>query len=126
LPQKTLYSVIESPLHPRLSTLYRRLGLDEEKLNSVRKAIGRIKKQQPDFIVADFCYGYSNNYSNIHISNLDVLLTTLQKYAPTTRVIVLADRSELEYAEKLRSLYPFYALLPLPVEEQQMEQLLTA
>jgi hypothetical protein len=120
----SLFSVIESSGHPNFSQLYRRLGLDELKLESTRKTIARLKQQQPDFLVAEFFYGYGNNYAGVNISNLDVLLSTLQKYSRGTRVIVLVDRSERQYVDKLNELFPLHAVLIVPVQEAQMEAVL--
>ena len=50
----TLFSVIESPAHPNFSALYKRLKIEELKFNSMRKVIARLKKQTPDYIVAEF------------------------------------------------------------------------
>jgi len=125
MPDITLFSVIESPAHPNFTALYRRLEVNEVKFNSMRKVIAALKKQQPDFIVAEFSYGYSNNYAGVNISNLDVLLASLRKYAPQARVIVLVDRAEQQYVNKLAALFPLYAVLQLPVQEQQIEALLT-
>ncbi|MBT8438161.1 MAG: hypothetical protein KJO91_00425, partial [Gammaproteobacteria bacterium] len=84
----TLFSIIESPLHPDFSEVYKRSGIQEVKLRSTRKAISELKKQTPDYVVAEFFYGYGNNYAGVNISNLDVFLYSLQRYAPQARVIV--------------------------------------
>ena len=72
MSNKILYSLIESPAHPKLSDLYQRLGLSEVRLTSSRKAMSELKKNPPDYVVAEFFYGYGNNYAGINISNLDV------------------------------------------------------
>jgi len=125
MPVTTLFSVIESPAHPNFTALYRRLEVNEVKFNSMRKVIAELKRQQPDFIVAEFSYGYSNNYAGVNISNLDVMLASLRKYAPQARVIVLVDKAEQRYVSKLAALFPLYAVLQFPVQEQQIEVLLT-
>lgn len=119
-----LYSVIESPAHPNLTSLYRRLGIEEAKFNSVRKAISQLKKQPPDWVVADFSYGYANNYAGVNVSNLDVLLASLRRYAPRARVVVLVEKSELQYVDKLKALFTVDAVLPYPVQAEQMEAVL--
>jgi len=119
-----LYSVIESPAHPNLTALYRRLGLEELKFNAVRKAIAQLKKQAPDWVVADFSYGYANNYAGVNVSNLDVLLASLQRYAPQARVVVLVEKAELQYVDKLTALFTVHAVLPYPVRAEQMAALL--
>ncbi len=120
-----LYSVIESPAHPNLSALYHRRGIEELKFNSVRKAISQLKKQPPDWVVADFSYGYANNYAGVNVSNLDVLLASLRRYAPDARVIVLADKSEYQYVDKLKALFKVDMALQYPLSESKMDELLT-
>jgi len=78
MAERVLFSIVESPMHPDFSRLYRRLGIRELRLGSMRKAIGQLKKERPDFVVAEFFYGYGNNYAGVNVSNLDVFLYSLQ------------------------------------------------
>lgn len=125
MAQDILYSIIESPGHPDFAALYGKLGLKQIAFQSIRKAISQLKKQPPDFIVAEFFYGYSNNYAGVNISNLDVLLSSLQKYAPEAKVIVFVDKSERRYVDKLNELFPLHCVLPLPVQADLLEAALT-
>lgn len=120
-----LLSIIESPMHPNFSTLYRSLGLEEKRVNSMRKAISTLKSYQPDYIVCEFFYGYSNNYAGVNISNLDVMLYSLQKYSPDTRVIIVVDKSERQYVAKLDEILPVHSVFQYPVSEQQMRDALS-
>lgn len=119
-----ILSVVESPAHPNFSALYRRLGFDEIKLNSQRKAIGQLKKSKPAFLVAEFNYGYANNYAGVNVSNLDTLLASLRRYSPETRVIVMVEKAERQYVDKLAALFPLYEVMVLPVTPQQMADVL--
>ncbi len=121
----TLLSIIESAAHPNFTSLYKQLGITETKLNSMRKALASLKSQQFGYIVAEFFYGYGNNYAGVNISNLDVMLYSLQKYSPNTRVIVLVDKTEREYVDKLNEIFPIYAVLQYPVGEVDIRQLLS-
>jgi len=121
-----LLSVIESPGHPNFTALYRRLGLAENRVESMRKAISQIKREPPDIIVCEFFYGYSNNYAGVNISNLDVMLYSLQKYANQTRVIVLVDKSEQQYVAGLEAIYPLHAVLLHPVNETRLAACLSS
>ena len=121
-----LFSIIESPTHPYLSPLYEQLGIDEIKYTSTRKAITALKEQAPDFVVAEFFYGYGNNYAGVNVSNLDVFLHSLQKYSTETKVIVMVDKSEYKFVEKLAALFPLHAVLQQPVQLRSMEAVLTA
>ena len=112
-------------MHPDFSALYARLGIRESKFSSMRKAISALKTQTPDLVVAEFMYGYGNNYAGVNVCNLDVFLYSLQKYSGNTGIIVLVDKSEYKYVEKLAALFPLYAVLQYPVREQDIEPFLT-
>ncbi len=90
----------------------------------MRKAISALKTQVPDYVVAEFMYGYGNNYAGVNVSNLDVFLYSLQKYSTDARIIVMVERGEMQYIDKLSALFPLHAVLPLPVSEQDMEHAL--
>ena len=91
----------------------------------MRKAIAAIKKQPPDFIIAEFFYGYGNNYAGVNISNLDVLLYSMQKYAPDTKVIVLVHPDEFKYVDKLNEIIKLHDILKHPVNPKQLQESLT-
>lgn len=120
---KTIFSIIESSAHPDFSALYASMDLVETRFNSLRKTINSLK-QQPDFIVAEFFYGYGNNYAGVNISNLDVMLHSLPKYSLNTRVIVFVSKEEREFASKLAELFPIHAILQLPVSTAEMQKAL--
>lgn len=124
MSNKTLYSLVESPAHPKFSELYQRLGFSEIRLGSTRKAMSELKKNPPDVVVAEFFYGYGNNYAGINISNLDVFLHALRRYAPEANVIVLVEKPERQHLDKLMALFEIHGVLIYPVSEKQMEALL--
>jgi hypothetical protein len=125
MPARSLFSIVESPMHPDFSALYARLGIKESKFSSMRKAISALKTQTPDLVVAEFMYGYGNNYAGVNVCNLDVFLYSLQKYSGNTGIIVLVDKSEYQYVGKLAALFPLHAVLQYPVREQDIEPFLT-
>ena len=122
MPAKTIYSVIESPTHPYLTSLYHSVGIEELCFKSMRKLISKIKKEQPDYIAAEFFYGYGNNYAGINISNLDVMLYSLQRYSPNTKVIVFADKNERQYVDKLNDILKLHAVITRPFTESQIKE----
>lgn len=124
MPSPTLLSIVESPTHPDFSAVYRRLGYSEIRVGSIRKAISQLKSQPPDYVVAEFFYGYGNNYAGVNISNLDVFLYSLQKFAPAARVIVMVDKTERHHVDKLNEILPLHAVLVQPVGTPALETLL--
>lgn len=120
----TLFSIIESPMHQDFSALYRDLGFQQVRLSSMRKAMAELKKQQPDYVVAEFFYGYGNNYAGVNISNMDVFLHSLRRYAPEAKVIVLVDKSERQYVDTLAEMFTLHGILLQPVQTEDMAKLL--
>jgi len=120
----TILSIIESPTHPKLSGLFQNIGAREIKVNSSRNAIKALKTYKPDFIVAEFFYGYGNNYAGVNVSNLDVLLSSLPKYSPNTKTIVFVLKDEAQYIEKLNNLYPLHAAFLYDTPEYAIEEVL--
>lgn len=72
--------------------------------------------------MAEFFYGYGNSYAGANLGNLDVFLSSLQKYAPRAQAIVMVDKQERQYAER----YPLHAVLVQPVTAADVEALLLA
>jgi len=112
-------------MHPDFSALYKRLGIEESRFSSMRKAISALRTQTPDLVVAEFIYGYGNNYAGVNVCNLDVFLYSLQKYSGNTGIIALVDKSEYQYVGKLAALFPLHAVLQYPVREQDIQPFLT-
>ena len=75
-------------------------------------------------VIADFFYGYGNNYAGANVSNLDVMLRSLQRFAPAARIIVLSDRQQREHVDKLAHLFTLSAIVTLPASPADIESLL--
>jgi len=110
-----LLAVVESPTHPDCAATYRRLGLEVETVGSIRKAVAAVKRRPPDVVVAEFFYGYGNNYAGVNLGNLDTLLATLRSKAPQARTVIMVDKGERRWAEQLAGLYPVAQILEQPV-----------
>ncbi|KAA6187930.1 hypothetical protein F2Q65_01495 [Thiohalocapsa marina] len=63
----TLFSIIESPQHPRLDAIYQRLGIHQIKLTSQRKTIQALKRLSPDWVVAEFFYGFGRSKGKVTV-----------------------------------------------------------
>lgn len=118
---QTLYSLIESPFHPDFNALYQKLGIAAERFTSARTLHRALQKQAPDFFVGEFIYGWGNNYAGANVSNLDVTIRTLQRFAPQAKLIVFMHPREEDHIGKLLDLFPVHAVLAYPVSEQAMQ-----
>ena len=121
-----LLSIVETRGHPDFCELYERLGFEHVWVTSMRKALQQVRNTPPDYVVAEFFYGYGNNYAGVNISNLDVFLYSLEKYAPHAKVIALVQKNERQHAERLNEIIPYHGFVQYPVRESDMSALLTS
>lgn len=124
MSEQVLFSIIESPSHPNFSEVYKNLGFNEQRFTTMRKAITSLKKIRPNVIVAEFFYGFGNNYAGVNVSNLDVFLHSMQKYAPDAKVIVIVNKQEKQYVSKLSDLFLLHKVLIHPVSQVEIENAL--
>jgi hypothetical protein len=117
---KMLYLLTESPFLPQFPGLFQELGIVVEHFDSARNLHRALKKQQPDFFVGEFVYGWGNNYAGANVSNLDVTLRTLQAQAPQTRIIVVMQPGEEAHIGKLLELFSVHAVLKYPISEEPL------
>ena len=120
-PMQTLFSLIETPFPPDFSALYQKLGIVAERFDTARNLHRALQKQPPDFFVGEFVYGWGNNYAGANVSNLDVTIRTLQRFAPQAKVIVFMHPREEDHIGKLLELFPIHAVLTYPVSEPAMQ-----
>jgi hypothetical protein len=119
-----LFSLVESPFHPNFAALYKRLGILETPFSSARNLHKVLHKQTPDFFVGDFIYGWANNYAGTNLSNLDVTLATLQRFAPKAKVIVFTQPGDEPHVLKLQELFDVHAVLRYSASEKEMQAVL--
>lgn len=115
-----LLAIVELGGYPNLMPLYGRLGFEAEVVGSQRKAQAALKKRLPDVIVAE--YNFQSDFRD-RTSNLETLMARLQRH-PRVRVICIY---QAEFKHKLDSMlerFPVFAALPLPLDEQAMEDAL--
>jgi DNA-binding NarL/FixJ family response regulator len=118
---KRLYTLYESPTFVNYPDLTASLDIQESRFQSARAFNKAIAKQAPDIVLAEFLYGYSNNYAGVNVCNLDVSLYALLRHAPNARIIVVTDKSERIYVPKLTALFEIDAVLTSPVSRQALQ-----
>jgi len=74
--------------------------------------------------MAEFRFGFGNNYAGVNISNLDVSLYALQRYAPHAKIIVVVDKIEMPHLPKLQSIFKIDAVLRLPISKASLKDAL--
>jgi hypothetical protein len=111
-----LLSIVELGGYPNFAPLYQELGYVVAVENSMRKAIGFLKKTTPAVIVAEF--NYQSDFRD-RTSSLESLLAVVQRL-PETRVIVFYDREYLPQLDKLRARLPVHAAIAFPIETREL------
>lgn len=54
-----IYSIIESSSRPDFPQLYAELKLHVMQFRQMRRAMAELKRTSPDYVVAEFFYGYA-------------------------------------------------------------------
>ena len=116
IPEKLLLSIIELGGYPNFTPLYKSLGYEVAVETRMRKALGFLKKHQPDVIVAEF--NFQSDFRD-RTSSLESLLAVVQRM-PATRVIVFYEKEFSSQFQKLRSRLPVFDALTFPIEESAL------
>jgi hypothetical protein len=115
-----LLSIVEVGGYPNFAPLYRELGFEVIVENRMRKAIGFLKRQKPDVIVAEF--NFQSDFRD-RTSSLESLLAVVQRL-PDTRVIVFYDAEYAPQFERLRERLPVHHAMAFPVDEGELRHTL--
>lgn len=110
---RLLLSIIEFGGYPNFTPLYAALGYEVVVETRMRKAIGFLKKRQPDVIITEF--NFQSDFRD-RTSSLESLLAAVQRL-DNTQVIVFYDNEFEEQLRKLCDRLPVSATLAFPVEE---------
>jgi len=111
--KKRLLSIIELGGYPNFTPLYEELGYEVEIATRMRKALGILKKYQPDVIVTEF--NFQSDFRD-RTSSLESLLAVVQRM-PATRVVVFYEKEFTPQFDQLRERLPVHRALMFPVEE---------
>ena len=119
---KQLLSVVEFLEHSKLATVYKQLGFAVNTEWQVRKAIALMRKWQPDVIVADF---YFQSDFRDRLSNLESLLASAQPLV-NTKILVLYEPQNQAVLDKVRSRLRMDATLTMPINQTELQSVLSA
>ena len=115
--QRTLLSIIELGGYPNFTPLYQQAGYAVESVTSVRKALGLLKKINPDVIVAEF--NFQSDFRD-RTSSLESLLAVVRR-SPNTKVIVFYEKDQAHQLVKLQAQFPIHAALAYPIDSHLLE-----
>ena len=117
---KILLSIIELGGYPDLSPIYKQHGYEVEVVYSMRKALGKLKKFKPEVVVAEF--NYQSDFRD-RTSSLESLIAIAQRNSDI-KLIVFFEQEYAHQFKKLKARYNFFATLPYPITEKQVEEIL--
>ncbi len=112
-----LLSIVEIGGYPDFSRLYQRKGFTVSRVDSMRKAVKVLKKDQPRVIVAEF--NFQSDFRD-RTSSLETLMAMVQRM-PDTRVIVFYEQDQLPQLQRLLQVFPVFVTLAFPIDESELE-----
>jgi hypothetical protein len=120
MEQPTLLAVVEFLAHNRLKAVYESAGFRVHSEFAVRKAISWLRKNKPDWVVADF---YFQPDFRDRVSNLESLLATLQSM-PGVKTLVLYDPAHQAALDKVRQRFRIDHALSIPIQDGAVVEVL--
>lgn len=123
MPESKLLAIIEMGGYPDFTSVYQGKGFQVEKSYSMRKAQAWLKKNQPALVVAEFHFDPD---LRDRMSNLESLMASLQRYAPSAKVLVFIEREHRPRLQKMEERYPVFAALDYPIDPEQLGKVLEA
>jgi DNA-binding NtrC family response regulator len=118
--RRTLLSIIELGGYPNFTPVYQQAGYAVESVTSVRKALGLLKKINPDVIVAEF--NFQSDFRD-RTSSLESLLAVVQR-SPKTKVIVFYENEYAHQLAKLQAWFPIHEAFAYPIDAKKLEDVL--
>ena len=115
-----LISILELGGYPDFSKLYKSLGYEVFFLESMRKAIKFIKKNEVKVIVAEF--NFQSDFRD-RTSQVESLMASLAQ-KQQVEVIIFYDKEQTHQFHRVSERFNFLAALTYPVEETDIENVL--
>ena len=102
---------------PVYSQDFTKLGLEVIVVQSMRKALSKLKSEKPDIICTELNYdpGFRDR-----VSNLEPLLAKLQSSSPKTRVIVFLEREHESNLNRLKERFSIFDALHYPLNMEDI------
>lgn len=120
MAEKLLMAIIELGGYPDFTPVYRQAGYRVLTVRSIRKAIQALKKETPAIIVAEF--NFQSDFRD-RTSNLESLLAAIDR-RPECKMVVFYELEYKHHLERLCQNHKLYAMLPFPIETQQLAAVL--
>lgn len=120
MADKLLLAIVELGGYPDFTPIYEQAGYRVLTVRTVRKAIQALKQARPQVIVAEF--NFQSDF-RARTSSLESLLAVVERL-PDCKVVVFYEQEYRHQLERLRRQYPLHAVLPFPVDTQQLAAVL--
>ena len=117
-----LISILELGGYPDFSRLYQSLGYEVYMLDSMRKAIKFIKKNEINVIVAEF--NFQSDFRD-RTSQVESLMASLAQ-KNEVKVVIFYDKDQAHQFKRVADRFNFMAALTYPVNEDDIKGVLSA
>ncbi len=116
-----LISILELGGYPDFSRLYQSLGYEVYMLDSMRKAIKFIKKNEINVIVAEF--NFQSDFRD-RTSQVESLMASLAQ-KNEVKVVIFYDKDQAHQFKRVADRFNFMAALTYPVNEDDIKGVLS-
>lgn len=117
-----LLAIVEQGGYPNFTQLYKSCGFEVLMEHAMRKALGVLRKEIPDVVVAEF--NYQSDFRD-RTSSLESLLATIERLTQTSdkniKVLVFYEKQYRTQLEKLQSMFKNFSVLPYPIDENSLK-----
>jgi len=121
--KKKLLAIVEQGGYPNFKPLYESCGYMVWMEHAMRKAMGVVRKEKPDIIVAEF--NYQSNFRD-RTSSLESLLATVERMQQTDakniRVIVFYEKEYQHQLQKLQAMFKNFVAIAYPIKQDELKQ----
>ena len=116
-----LLSIVELGGYPDFVPLYEKSGYEVVSTDNVRKAIKLIRKHKPSVIVSEF--NFQSDFRD-RTSSLETILSSAQGVVES-RMIVFYEKEYKHQYERFLESFSVSASLVFPINEKELEHVLT-
>lgn len=117
---RKLLAITELGGYPDFTSLYNKSGFQVDAVDSMRKALRNLKKNNYSTIVAEF--NFQSDFRD-RTSNLETLMAVMQQM-DNINVIIFYEKEYEHQFDKLRARFLFHAELAYPIDEIKLKSTL--
>lgn len=119
-----MLAIVEQGGYQDFSGLYKSCGFSTIVVHNMRKAMGIVRKELPDVIVAEF--NYQSDFRD-RTSTLESLLATVERLQMThekhsVKTVVFYEKEYLHQLDKLKTMFANFDSMAYPIDADELRE----